>query len=377
MEFSILAISDPNKLSKIEKDVDLFINSLSESPFIFSAFTRQAMRRSLSQGHTPLLLIVTVERKIIGLAQLTLRKSFGLRFAESMFGYAYSPDFIIDDRYREACIKVVLDFIFKKLKCECVSLYMPAESPNPKILGQKCKESKIHFRQKEPSYIAHRTIPVDCSWNDFQEKRGRNFKRRFKKIVQHLNKAGQWRIIRVDDGGNMQDVPERILAVERMSWKEELRTSKKVAADEDLLSLLAGSQSLAGEFPELRQVVWFLELNGQAIAYTLALQYRRIAFIAKTSYDNRYKMLYPGLFINNSAIEDFFNNTNVERIDLMTNLSFHNAWTVKSLSRVQLLMWRMIPLYAFELVFSGIGARTATNFLRNALLRRGKTSKSS
>ena len=92
--------------------------------------------------------------------------------------------------------------------------------------------------------------------------------------------------------------------------------------------------------PDFKRSVWFLELNGQAIAYSLVIQYKGTAYMAKTSYNNQYRHFYPGIYINNVAIRDLFNSGRISMIDFMTNLPFMKTWTHRRLLRVRFLLWK-------------------------------------
>jgi hypothetical protein len=313
-------------------------------------------------------LVISDDNTIVGAAPL-ITKKFGIQFAKFVGGAWFPRDFIVEDQYRETCIAHILDFLFKTLRCQSVEFTLPAESPNLRILKQKCKASRIYFSANLAT--GHCIISVDCSWDEFEASRGKNFRRRFKKIGRHLNKAGSWRITCVENGDKEIDVFERILDVERRSWKEGWRTQRGMEIDPDLPMIWEGAQYTARTEPDFKWSVWFLELNDQTLAYTLVLQYKEVAFVIKTSYDERYKKFYPGLYVNNVAIRELFNKRQVRNIDLLADLPFHRTWTSMCLPRARVMMWRkgLIPNIIGSLLVSAY-VRKILNVIPNPLLLR-------
>jgi len=188
--------------------------------------------------------------------------------------------------------------------------------------------------------IGHCIIPVDCTWDEFKALRGRNFRRKLKKIERHLDRAGSWRITRLENDKIGSAVFERILDVEKMSWKEGWRTRIGMKIDPDLPMIWKAAQYTARTEPGFKWSVWLLELDGKTLAYCLFLQYKGVAFDVKTSYDARYKRFYPGVCINNAAINEMFKKREVRRIDFLTDLPFHRTWTSMCLPRVRVTMSR-------------------------------------
>ena len=363
MTLLIRVIPDPSELPEIEGVWNILINKCSKNPIFLSGFIKQFMEFYRSKGWTPLVLVISADKTIVGIAPLMTKKRFGVRFVKFLSKSWFSPDFIIDEQYRENCIAHILDFLFKTLKCQFVDLTMPAESQNLQILKQKCKANRIYFCTKRGSWadMSHCIIPVGCTWDDFKRLRGRNFRRRFKKIERNLDRVGSWRIIRVENGDKGSDAIKKILDVERMSWKEAWRTRKGIEIDQDLLMIWKGSQYTARIEPDFKWRAWFLELNDQTLAYSLVLQYKETAFIIKTSYDERYKRFFPGIYVNNAAIRELFNKRQVRKIDWLTDLPFHRNWTSICLPRVRVMMSRKSVLPTI------MGHVLTSEFTRNIL----------
>jgi hypothetical protein len=331
-------ISSPNELLKIQNGWNTAIKKFSENPLSSSGFVKQFMEFNRSRGWTPLILVISTDNTIVGISPLTTKKIFGMRFAKFLSGFRASSSFIVDDQYRETCMAQTLDFLFSILRCQIVNLTLPAESPNLPILKQKCETEKIYFCTRPAT--GHCTIPTKRTWDEFVKSRNHAFRSELKRMQRKLDRAGSWRTTCIKNGKKESDAFERILNVERTSWKEAWRTQVGTKMDEDLLMIWNGAQHMATTEPDFKWRVWFLELNGQTLAYCLVIQYKKTAFIVKTSYNVRYKRLYPGIYVNNVAIRELFNERQVRNIDFTTDLPFMRTWASTCLPRVRVMMSR-------------------------------------
>jgi CelD/BcsL family acetyltransferase involved in cellulose biosynthesis len=337
---TIYAISDPSKISEIEEDLDTFTARNSTNPFMLSGFIKTQMEVALRKDSIPIVLVFMTEGKIIGLAPLLLRRKFGINFITLLVHFAFSPDFVFDPTYSEVCIRNLLKYMFNRLRCRIVSLDLPAESSNLRILKRMCEANKIGFRNENDVPIDHAIVPVKSTWSDFQKSKSKSFIRKSENIERRLANAGRLNILRFENEDNEQDALGKITDIEEASWKQNWRVKHHYLADENLLNLWEASNLLTRSHLDFKRRVWMLELNDQPVAYNLALLYKGTAYMFKTSYKNQYRKFYPGIYINNIAIRDLFDSGNVQLIDFMTNLPFHKRWTSKYLVRVRFLMWK-------------------------------------
>jgi len=95
------------------------------------------------------------------------------------------------------------------------------------------------------------------------------------------------------------------------------------------------AQQVAKIEPSFKWNVWFLEFKGKALSYILEIEFKDVAYLVQTSYDEQYKKLYPGIAIQNAAIQEIFNRTQNKYIDFLSDFPFHQIWTNKCLSRVK------------------------------------------
>jgi hypothetical protein len=375
MKLSLCAISDSSRILELADALDGFVSRWSGNPFLLSGFTSQFMRSNRTRGWTPFFLVIKADEKIVCVAPLMVRKWFGVRFVQFFPNYIFSPDFVASDRYRKACIRCVVDYLFETLHCRFVSFDLPAESPNLHVLEQQCKVREIGFRSK--NQWRHSVLPIECTWTDFEEIKGSKWRSTIKRIERKLDRIGQWRTLHFQNvrGQQAADVLQKMSDVERMSWKESWRTAMQMKTDEDLLMIWEGSQLAAKNETDFIYSVRFLEVNHEIVAYTLIIQYKEKAFMAKTSYDNRYRKFYVGTYISHVAIRDLFNGGQIRTVDFLTDLPFMKTWTSLSLNRIRVMIWKGNLATLVEWLISRAHIARALRVILDLLLRRQQSDK--
>lgn len=335
MTFSIRVISDPTEFLRNENVWNNFIAAHSQSPFLLGGFIAEFMSQNFANGWNPLVLVISSDEGIIGVAPLMIKTNFGVRFAKFLLKSSFSPDLVVDNKRAKECIALIIDYLFNTVKCRFVDLTLEANPRTLRILKQESKTHKIHFY--EIPINGHRILPTSCTWDQFEALRGGNYRRKIKKMKQHLNQLGSFRVISMKSGDGESDGMARIVEVERRSWKEEWRAKRGQEIDEDLLGSWKASQHVAMT-TGCKWRLWLLELNNQTLAYALILEHKQGAFIVKTSYDARYRRFYPGILVINEAIHEMLNEGQIKTVDFLTDLPFMETWTQTVMPRVRTAM---------------------------------------
>jgi hypothetical protein len=361
LTFSIRVISDYAELVEIGNEWDAFVQQHSTNPIFLKGFVKEFMESNRSTGWTPLLVLMLANNKIAGIAPLSTKTTLGIRFVNFLFRASLSPDFIVTDQYRPIYITRTLDLLFDILRCQFVHLTIPGPSENLTTLRGVCEAKKILFWTRLA--YGQCIVPVDRTWDEFTALRGPRFRKHFRLMKKYLDQAGSWRTLRVENID--AEVIEKILRVERMSWK-----NTQSGEDRELLMILHGAQSAHEDDPEFKCSVWFLELNNETSAYTLVTQYKDIAYITKTSYDERFEEFSPGIYVVNTAIRELFEEGHVGKIDFLTDLPFMRRWTDLSVHRVRIIMSRkgLVPATVLFLLRNPLIGSLLSAFLRKAPL---------
>ena len=313
---------------------------------LLTGFVRQFMDSNRTKGWNPLFLIIRSNGKIVGAVSLMVKRWLGLRMAEFLHEDWLAPDFVFSTHYREVCIDSLCKYLLEKLRCHLVRFYLPAESPNLRALENRLRSYGADFSIREQS--RHSVIPVDCSWDEFQSRKGR--RRKIRQIERKLNKSWPWEIecIRNFDGG--PSLPERILGIEARSWKQSPQNSLRDVSIEQILMIIEGASAVRHETEEFDSDVWFLNVNHVPVAYTLTVKYKGTGYIVKTSYDQKYAKTYVGKYLNNLAIQDMFSDGETKNIDFMASYPFMDFWTKSSVGHVGFSILRGKGATALELL---------------------------
>jgi len=371
MKVSIRAISDSRSLSEIEDEWNCMIDKHSESPNLLSGFVKQFIDSDSPRGWFPILLLITVNDRIVGASPFKIKTKLGFRIAKFLPKLRFSQDLVAEDQYRDLCMAHTVDFLFKTLRCQVVDFLLPLESPNLRILKEKCQARGIRLDTRPQ--MGHSLLLVEHTWNEFEAFRGGNFRRKFKKIERNLTRFGSWRITSREKGNEESEVIKKILDVESTSWKEEERTQSGMEIDQDLQVIWNGALRTTQTVSDFNWKIWFLEAGEKTLAYAMIFIYKETAFIVKTSYDERYKRFYPGIFVINEAIRELFNERQVKRIDFLTDLPFMKTWTSLSLPRVGVVMSKrsiLQPLIRFA--YADENTRNVSKLILALISRRMK-----
>jgi hypothetical protein len=324
----IRVISDTKDILQIENQWNSIVNNYSNNPFLLTEFTKRFIEY-IPKGWSPMILTISSDKKIIGIAPLKTKQSVVGRHVEFIHP-SWCSEFIFDDQYKDKCIKYTVDFLFKTLRCYSGHFTLPGDSPNLKLLNQQCKLKKIHLGTAPE--MARRIIPIKSTWTDYEASRTRKFRNELKRIERNLNKTGSWTVTHLEGNENLEII-RKIRNVEKRSWKETWR-NQKGEKDWILTSVIEAAQQIASTEPNFKWSSWFLELEGKTIAYILVIRYKEVAYLVKTSYDGEYKRFYPGIIVQNSAIQQLFSEQQNKYIDFLSDLPYLGAWTNNCLSRI-------------------------------------------
>ena len=332
-DLSIYSISDPSKILESRDVLDKFTEEYSKNPFLFAGFISQFMKSNRVRGWTPFILVVKANEQIVGTVPLMIKNKLGMRFAQFCMDYSFCPDIVVNDRYRNAIIGCIFEYLFKTLNCRFVNFYLSSESPNLKTIKKQCKVNRICYSSYNQS--KHFIIPVEATWGEFLEKKGR--RRIIRQIERKMDELGEWEIEYVENVNNNPDIFKRIIDIEKKSWKGHT-TDVLMSTAEEILMAWKGSQIVAQTKTDFKCSAWFLLINGEAVAYTYVIKYKGTGLIHKTSYIERYKKFYVGKYIVNVAICDMFNEGQIKTIDFMGDFAFMSFWTSFSKNYVKVMM---------------------------------------
>ncbi|MEM1582422.1 MAG: hypothetical protein QXK89_07945 [Candidatus Bathyarchaeia archaeon] len=349
MVFSLKVITDFEGLRKIENEWNSFITDHTDNPFLLSGYVKEFMDINLLRGWLPLIFVALENKKVVGFAPFALKRRFNVLLNKSLLSLHFSPDLLVCEVYREKFIRLVIRRLFHDVGCQLLDLTLPAESQNIEIFKKICKINNLSFREYLTLENGHCILPINCSWGSFEKLCGGNFRRLFKRLEHKMMMAGGYEVICAE---KVRDsVFKDILYIDKKSWKEVWRKKKRMEVDPELFAIWRGTVYLSGKVPDLKWKVWFLKINNVLASYAFTLQFKNVGYIAKTSFNNEFRNFYPGIYVINVAIKDFFDRGEVEKIDFQTNLPFMRRWNPTLRPRVRVMIGKG-SLFSFTIFLS-------------------------
>jgi hypothetical protein len=364
---AIVAITSIGELERIATQWDSFVIEQGPNPFFLSGYLKQLMVLCRKDRWSPVLLVRTFGPEVTGIAAFKTKRTLGVRTAEFLLQFPYSPDFLASSQHRQSFIMECLDFLVCELGCQLIELVLPDHSPNVTVLNRWSASRGIAFWKLPPRLMAHAVLPVQGTYDDFSRARGKNFNRRHSKIERKLREVGEpyARCIEIDS----PEVVTRTLELERRSWKAEWRRKNGIVTDDDLDFLFGYSSHSTAIGLRYCPKVWFLELNGEPIAYVIVTEFKKTAFFVKTSYDKAFSSLYPGESVQNIVLRELFDSNRISIVDFLTKLPYHRKWTTLYLDRERVRLCKRGLLSVFLLLFDW---SQGTQRLSNAFLFRNR-----
>lgn len=343
----------------------MFVCEHIDDPRILHEFINTQLEQ-FARVWKPLFFVAYESNKIVGIAPMRIRQFLGVTIAS--FVLKPSSGFVVQESCRGRFIGSILDLLFQTLKCKVVNLTFPTNTSDLRVLKGICSVRGIRFVEEE--HTGCRVLPIRGKWEEFEGLRGSNFRNRFRKIENKLKKAGVYEVTCLDCQ-EKSDVFDRVLEIDKASWKERWRTQRGIQTDQELVAAWNASKLAARKTCGPKSRAWILELNRRPIAFAYVIQSGKTATIFKTSYDLRYKDFYPGMFIIHSAIRDLFHEKGINNIDFMTDMPFMEAWTSHCQGRKEITLGNGLVIKGLLSFYSNKRMRKMMGILLETFL--GKT----
>jgi CelD/BcsL family acetyltransferase involved in cellulose biosynthesis len=178
---------------------------------------------------------------------------------------------------------------------------------------------------------------VNGGWDKLAKSRGKKFLQDIRRTERKLDRLGRWKVLRIRETNRVHEIYERIMRVERLSWKQSDLAMTGHQADY-LATICDGLQCAREASSALEWSAYFLELNDRTIAYALTVEYKSVATMLRTSYDRRYASLGPGIYVMNAAIRGILEDGSIKTIDFVSDHAFCGTWTYLRMGRVRAAM---------------------------------------
>lgn len=145
-------------------------------------------------------------------------------------------------------------------------------------------------------------VRIDGDWEDYLKSRKARVRRELRRKRKKLERAGQFEIRVVTTPEQCDYAMEQVFHVERKSWKEREGTS--LTTEPGAGGFYATLARLCAGRGWLR--IYLLYLNGRPIAHIIGVKFRNAYTALKTSYDETYEALSPGIVLFGHALQEAF-----------------------------------------------------------------------
>jgi CelD/BcsL family acetyltransferase involved in cellulose biosynthesis len=144
-------------------------------------------------------------------------------------------------------------------------------------------------------------IRIEGSWEDYVEGRTRKVTHEWERKMRKLERAGDVRVVCFERGMNTAALTDQFIAVEGRSWKESAGTSIGARGVGDFYRELSAALAAADSL-----LPFWLELDGRVIAFLYGAVHNGTYYAMKTSYDEGFSGLSPGVRLFHEAVRHTF-----------------------------------------------------------------------
>jgi uncharacterized protein YaiE (UPF0345 family) len=246
-----------------------------------------------------LFLLIRNEKGPIGLAPLLFDgEKEVLLFPVN--GHTYRPNLILGGD-REELLKVLFSHLRNRAPTVKLCLHeVELDSFLAKSLPKVAKECRIVTVFKKVSSSPF--LKINTDWQSFLNSKSKHFREEQKRKANKMRKTGQLDFVKVSNPEQIHGAMRDILIIERNSWKEKEGSS---------LTGVPGLQEfyldVAETFAKKNCLCTYLFYsNSVPIAHLFGIVYESRYYALKTSYDESYKELSPGVVLFNYALQDIF-----------------------------------------------------------------------
>jgi len=371
-KLTLTMVSDFNRLESMHRDWDTFLDQLAPSPFFLLGLLRTYFSDyGAAKEWRPIAFVMSEGDRLLGLAAfrtaddyvLRRPKLFRSRRVEFLLPDLLSPDFVARQEYLKEFVGRVMPVLFDRLGCQSARMTLPSGSPSALLLRQWGRSRGMTIRS-EPGQ-RHAVLNVVGTWQQYLNSLGRKHVQNCERLERRLDEIGKWdvRCERVDSPA----VVERVLEVERNSWKQRFRDDLGRPDDQDLKGILDYYRYSPGS--RFCPLVWLLELNGKPVAFASEIRLGGVAYQPKASFDESFSDLSPGKILDMKMFQALFESGSVSRLEFFTFYDYMRQWNPEVRGRETIVIENHGAL--FKSLLRKKLSRWATAFRRAAGRKRG------
>jgi CelD/BcsL family acetyltransferase involved in cellulose biosynthesis len=171
-------------------------------------------------------------------------------------------------------------------------------------------------------------VRIEGDWPSYLKSRSKHLRREMRRKLRKLEAAGDVRWSTVTDRAECEAALEDVFEIERHSWKQD--TGESFTAEQGLDRLYGNFARRAAERGWLR--LHLLHLDSRPIAHIYGFEFKGAYHAVKTSYDQSYQHLSPGVSLFEYALRDAFE----QRYQVFDFLGHASRWKNELSNEVRL-----------------------------------------
>src|SRR5438874_1833257 len=310
----------------------LLERSAQPSPFLTHDWFACCWLACAPEAH-PEVLIVEDAARVVAMVPLRRWRERVRGIPVRCLGFLESPDTVIADIVSDGdpaqVVAAILRHLRERSDWDVARLRkLPAGSRTVSALETALP---AWFTWRMAGRILSPYVAIDRSWTEFWNGTSARFKKTVRNVQNRLSRAGmtidEHRVL--DAGGHLLD---EAIDVSRRSWKAErglaIATMRHMPEFFSELSRRAGARGWLA--------LWFVRLDGRAIAAEYQLRAGGVVHALRADYDLEYRALSPGSALNAAIVRALFEHGDVTEYDMGPGLNEYKVrWATGNHETVQ------------------------------------------
>jgi perosamine synthetase len=323
---TVSAITNLEELDKLKPVWDELL-SRSDSDFPFLTFEwLSCWWQSYGRGSELLVLVAKENDEIVGLAPLMRtvikHRVFKLKAITFIANYQSNRSAFILLKDKMKVLNAFMEYLENNYSDACVWLFdfLVKGSDNDLLFSELLHLKKMRTVKMASSFSPY--IKISLDWDDYLRSISKNMRQKLHSIKNIYKRIGNYEIIKYTDR-DLDKAFDALLLISKKTWKFDIGTS--IASSEDNIAFYRALLKVFSQKGNLR--LWILKVDSKPIAFDFSLAYKKKTYMLKVGYDMGHSNISPGVFVNNAAIQDSFENGMTEYDFLGGDDSYKMKWT--------------------------------------------------
>jgi len=294
------------------------------------------------QGRKLYILVIKENEKIIGIVPLLLTDDYYRRrlkvkkicFLES--GITPRVDFISSAERKADVIRTTIEYLLENNRLWDMAKFNKILSTldTYNSLNDTLINKSVFFGVTQSLLTPF--ISTDSDWDSYYADRSRKFRKVMRNKINRIKRQGKFEVQRIRDKDELEKNLPIIFKISKNSWKATEKTSIPNIAEQ--LVFYKKLTSLGGQRGWIN--IWLLKCNNKPIAFEYHLRYKGKAYSIRADYDDEYKDLSPGSFLEYNIIRNLFEDPEVIEYDFCgDNYQYTLNWTTTIKEHVDFLIF--------------------------------------